>query len=58
MGDILNPAMDRDEVKKNLPAVRRAELDSAAAIIGYDEVVMLGYRGTRKICRGKNRRPV
>ena len=44
VGDILNPAMDRDEVKKNLPAVRRAELDSAAAIIGYDEVVMLGYR--------------
>jgi mycothiol S-conjugate amidase len=44
VGDILNPAMDRDEVKKDLPAVRRAELDSAAAIIGYDEVVMLGYR--------------
>jgi mycothiol S-conjugate amidase len=36
--------MDRDEVKKNLPSVRRSELDSAAAIIGYDEVVMLGYR--------------
>ena len=26
------------------PAVRRAELDKAAAIIGYDEVEMLGYR--------------
>jgi mycothiol S-conjugate amidase len=43
-GDILNPAMDRDEVKADLPAVRRAELDRAAEIIGYDEVVMLGYR--------------
>jgi mycothiol S-conjugate amidase len=43
-GDILNPAMDRPEVKDDLPAVRRAELDRAAAIIGYDEVVMLGYR--------------
>jgi mycothiol S-conjugate amidase len=43
-GDILNPAMDRPEVRENLEAVRRAELDSAAAIIGYDEVVMLGYR--------------
>ena len=44
VGDILNPAMDRTEVRENLASVRRAELDSAAAIIGYDEVVMLGYR--------------
>jgi len=43
-GDILNPAMDRDEVKADIGAVRKAELDRAAAIIGYDEVVMLGYR--------------
>ncbi|MEO7428503.1 MAG: mycothiol conjugate amidase Mca [Acidimicrobiales bacterium] len=43
-GDILNPAMDRDEVRADIGAVRRAELDQAAAIIGYDEVVMLGYR--------------
>ncbi|MDP7067198.1 MAG: PIG-L family deacetylase [Acidimicrobiales bacterium] len=43
-GDILNPAMDSPEVKKNLASVRQAELDSAATIIGYDEVAMLGYR--------------
>ena len=43
-GDILNPAMDRDDVKADIAAVRKAELDRAAAIIGYDEVVMLGYR--------------
>ena len=43
-GDILNPAMDRPEVRDNLPEVRRQELDRAAAIIGYDEVVLLGYR--------------
>jgi mycothiol S-conjugate amidase len=43
-GDILNQAMDRPEVRANLPAVRRSELDAAAEIIGYDEVVMLGYR--------------
>ena len=43
-GDILNPAMDRPEVKADIAAVRRAELDKAAAIIGYDEVEMLGYR--------------
>ena len=36
--------MDSPEVKENLASVRQAELDSAAAIIGYDEVVMLGYR--------------
>lgn len=43
-GDILNPAMERQEIKEELASVRLAELNSAAAIIGYDEVVMLGYR--------------
>ncbi len=43
-GDILNPEMDRPEVKDNLPAVRREELARAAEVIGYDEVIMLGYR--------------
>jgi mycothiol S-conjugate amidase len=43
-GDILNPAMDRDEVKADIAAVRMAELAKAAEIIGYDEVELLGYR--------------
>ncbi len=43
-GDILNPAMDRPEVRQNMAEFRRAELTAAAAIIGYDEVVWLGYR--------------
>ncbi len=43
-GDILNPAMDRPEVRDRLPEIRRQELDTAARIIGYDEVVLLGYR--------------
>ncbi|HEX4867090.1 MAG TPA: mycothiol conjugate amidase Mca [Acidimicrobiales bacterium] len=43
-GDILNPAMDRDDVKADLPGVRMAELAKAAEIIGYDEVELLGYR--------------
>jgi mycothiol S-conjugate amidase len=43
-GDILNPAMDRPEVRDDIAAVRRVELDRAAQIIGYDEVVLLGYR--------------
>jgi mycothiol S-conjugate amidase len=43
-GDILNPAMERPDVRERLHEVRMAELERAAAIIGYDEVVMLGYR--------------
>jgi mycothiol S-conjugate amidase len=43
-GDILNPAMDRPEVRQQLHEVRMAELARSASIIGYDEVVMLGYR--------------
>jgi mycothiol S-conjugate amidase len=43
-GDILNAAADTPEVRADLAAVRRAELHDAAAIIGYDDVVMLGYR--------------
>lgn len=42
-GDILNPAMDTPEVRANLAEVRRHELVRAAEIIGYDEVVWLGY---------------
>ena len=43
-GDILNPAMDRPEVRAELSDIRRRELDRAAKIIGYDDVVLLGYR--------------
>ena len=43
-GSILNPAMDTPEVRDRLHEVRRDELDLAARIIGYDEVVLLGYR--------------
>lgn len=43
-GDILNPAMDRPEIRDNLHQVRMDELQRATTAIGYDEVVMLGYR--------------
>jgi len=43
-GDILNPAMDRPEVKADLPAVRMRELARATEIIGYETVELLGYR--------------
>jgi mycothiol S-conjugate amidase len=43
-GDVLNPAMDKPEVRARLAEIRRHELDASARIIGYDEVVLLGYR--------------
>ncbi len=43
-GDILNPAMDRPEVRARMPEIRREELARSTAIIGYDEVELLGYR--------------
>lgn len=44
LGSVLNPAMDLPEVRDNLAAVRAAELAAATDIIGYDRVVLLGYR--------------
>ncbi len=43
-GEVLNPAMDTPEVHARIAELRAEELARAAAIIGYDEVVMLGYR--------------
>jgi mycothiol S-conjugate amidase len=43
-GEILNPAMDRPEIAARLSDLRAEELREAAAIIGYDDVVTLGYR--------------
>jgi mycothiol S-conjugate amidase len=56
-GDILNPAMDREDVRANLAKVRGEELDRAAAIIGYDEVVMLGYHDSGMPESEANARP-
>lgn len=43
-GEVLNPAMDRPEVLERLHEVRLEELERSVAIIGYTELVMLGYR--------------
>jgi mycothiol S-conjugate amidase len=43
-GDILNPEADTDDVRADLTAVRRRELDDAVRIIGYDALYLLGYR--------------
>jgi len=43
-GDILNEEMNRPEVIENLREVRRDELTAATDVIGYQDVIMLGYR--------------
>jgi len=56
-GDILNPAMDTPGVRADLPEVRRRELAASCAVIGYDEVVMLGYRDSGMPDTPANERP-
>ncbi len=56
-GDIHNPAMDRPEIRADMAAVRAAELAASAAIIGFDEVVMLGYRDSGMPDSEANHRP-
>ncbi|MGH9283581.1 MAG: mycothiol conjugate amidase Mca [Acidimicrobiales bacterium] len=56
-GDILNPAMDRPDVRERLADVRGQELDEAAAAIGYGEVVLLGYRDSGMPDSEANRHP-
>lgn len=43
-GEVLNPAMDTEEVRAHLPEVRMQELAESMRIIGYDDLVLLGYR--------------
>ncbi len=56
-GDILNPAMDRPEIIDNLHQVRQRELEAAADIIGYGEIVWLGYRDSGMPDSEHNRHP-
>jgi len=43
-GDILNPAMDSDEVKARLGEIRMEELRASVDAIGYEVLELLGYR--------------
>ena len=56
-GDILNPAMENDEVRSNLPQVREDELAAAVKVIGYDSLHMLGYRDSGMAGTPANERP-
>jgi mycothiol S-conjugate amidase len=56
-GSILNPAMERPEVTERLHQGRLDELAEAARIIGYHEVIMLGYRDSGMPDTEANARP-
>lgn len=56
-GDILNPAMERPEVREHLAEVRRAELDASVDAIGYDRLDLLGYRDSGMPDTPENARP-
>lgn len=56
-GDVLNPEMDTEEVRRRLPEIRLEELERSASIIGYSEVVMLGYRDSGMPGSDANRHP-
>jgi mycothiol S-conjugate amidase len=43
-GEVLNPAMDTPEVQERLHEVRMEELRASMDAIGYEELVLLGYR--------------
>jgi len=49
--------MDRPEVRADLAAVRKRELEAASALIGYDELVLLGYRDSGMPDSEANARP-
>ncbi len=56
-GDILNPVMDRPEVRADLAAVRLRELEAASALIGYDDVILFGCRGAGRAVPGGSHPP-
>lgn len=56
-GDIINQAMNRPEVVENLQDVRSAELAASVEIIGYDQLVMLGYRDSGMQDSESNKNP-
>lgn len=56
-GDILNPALDRPEVRERLHEVRMAELDESVRVLGYAQLHHLGYRDSGMPETEANARP-
>jgi mycothiol S-conjugate amidase len=56
-GDILNPAMDRPEIRDDLHRVREDELRRSVDAIGYHHLELLGYRDSGMPDTPENRDP-
>lgn len=56
-GDVLNPALDTQEVKDRLPAMRMDELKASTEILGYSAVHLLGYHDSGMPETEANSRP-
>ncbi len=56
-GDILNPAMDRPEVRENLAEVRVGELERSVEAIGYSQLDWLGYQDSGMADSEANKNP-
>ncbi|KAA0232437.1 MAG: Mycothiol S-conjugate amidase [Acidimicrobiales bacterium] len=56
-GSILNPKMDRPDVRDNLHRVRMEELAKSTALIGYERVDLLGYRDSGMPDTAENEHP-
>ncbi|WP_116205555.1 mycothiol conjugate amidase Mca [Amycolatopsis circi] len=39
-GDVLNPSLDREDIRRNLPAIRRREMADAARILGIRQTFL------------------
>jgi mycothiol S-conjugate amidase len=56
-GEILNPAVDNEETRANLHAVRMAELQASVDALGYASLYMLGYHDSGMPDTETNARP-
>jgi len=56
-GDILNPAMDSDEVRERLHEIRMEELRASVDVIGYEVLELLGYRDSGMPDSDHNKHP-
>ncbi len=56
-GEVLNPAVDTEEVRANLYAVRMQELQDSVDAIGYDRLELLGYHDSGMPETETNARP-
>jgi mycothiol S-conjugate amidase len=56
-GEVLNPAVDTEEVRANLHTVRMQELQDSIDAIGYDRLHMLGYHDSGMPDTETNARP-